>query len=66
MNLLGWPRSQAVEYMKENLLASDSEIHTETLRYSSDVPGQALAYMMGANKILELREKARAELEGRF
>ncbi len=66
MNILGWPRSRAVEYMKENLLVSDSEIHTETLRYSSDVPGQALAYMMGANKIFELREKARAELKDAF
>jgi uncharacterized protein (DUF885 family) len=66
MNLLGWPRSKAVEYMKENLLNSDSEIHTETLRYSSDIPGQALAYLMGANKIMELREKSRAELKDRF
>jgi uncharacterized protein (DUF885 family) len=66
MNLLGWSRSKAVEYMKENLLNSDSEIHTETLRYSSDIPGQALAYMMGANKIMELREKSRSELKDRF
>ena len=66
MNLLGWPRSRAVEFMKENLLVSDSEIHTETLRYSADVPGQALAYMMGANKIFELREKARGELKDAF
>ncbi len=66
MNMLGWPRSRAVQYMKENLLVSDAEIQTETLRYSSDIPGQALAYRMGANKIMELREKAREELKDRF
>jgi uncharacterized protein (DUF885 family) len=66
MNLLGWPRKRAIEYMKENLLVSDSEINTETLRYSSDIPGQALAYMMGANRIIELREKARNELKEKF
>ncbi len=66
MNLLGWSRSKAIDYMKANLLISDSEIQTETLRYSADIPGQALAYRMGCNKIMELREKARNQLKDRF
>lgn len=66
MNLLGWPRSRAIQYMQENLLISDSEIQTETLRYSADIPGQALAYRMGCNKFIELREKARNQLKDRF
>ncbi len=66
MNLMGWSREKAMQYMRENLLISDSEIQTETLRYSSDIPGQALAYRIGCNKIMELREKARNQLKDRF
>lgn len=66
MNLMGWTRAKAMQYMQENLLISDSEIQTETLRYSSDIPGQALAYRMGCNKIVELREKSKNALKDRF
>lgn len=66
MNLMGWSRAKAMQYMQENLLISDSEIQTETLRYSSDIPGQALAYRMGCNKLIELREKSRNALKDRF
>jgi uncharacterized protein (DUF885 family) len=66
MNLLGWPRAKAVAYMKENTLQSDKEIETETLRYSCDIPAQALAYKMGMRKFVELREKARRELGPKF
>jgi uncharacterized protein (DUF885 family) len=66
MNLLGWPRARAMEYMRENTIQSDTEIETETLRYSSDLPAQALAYKMGMRKFVELREKARAALGPAF
>ncbi|MBK5254675.1 MAG: DUF885 domain-containing protein [Vicinamibacteria bacterium] len=66
MNALGWSRERAIDYMKENAMESDTQILSETLRYSCDMPGQALAYKMGAMKILELREKAKAVLGPRF
>ncbi|HEV8608920.1 MAG TPA: DUF885 domain-containing protein [Thermoanaerobaculia bacterium] len=66
MNALGWSRARAVAYMKENTLESDAQIATETLRYSCDIPGQALAYKMGAAKIRELRQKAERELRTSF
>ena len=66
MNALGWSRAKAIAYMKENTLESDTQIATETLRYSCDIPGQALAYKMGAAKIRELREKAARELGTSF
>jgi uncharacterized protein (DUF885 family) len=66
MNALGWSRARAVAYMKENTLESDAQIATETLRYSCDIPGQALAYKMGAAKIRELRQKAERELGTSF
>jgi uncharacterized protein (DUF885 family) len=66
MNLMGWPRSKAIAYMKENTLQSDKEIDTETLRYSCDIPAQALAYKIGMRRFVELREKAARELGPKF
>jgi uncharacterized protein (DUF885 family) len=66
MNALGWSRDRAIEFMKENTLESDTQIATEALRYSCDIPGQALAYKMGSAKIRELREKARDALGPSF
>ena len=62
MNALGWSRARAIAYMKENTLESEAEIATETLRYSCDIPGQALAYKMGSAKIRELRVKSERAL----
>jgi len=66
MNALGWSRDRAIAYMKENTFEADLQISTETLRYSADIPAQALAYKLGARKIRELREKARAALGPAF
>lgn len=66
MNALGWTRQQAIDYMRENTLESDTQIGTETLRYAVDIPAQALAYKMGANEFWELRRRAEAELGTRF
>ena len=66
MNALGWSRARAIEYMKENTLESDAQIGTETLRYSCDIPGQALAYKMGAAKIRELRARTEGALGTAF
>ncbi|HSD72742.1 MAG TPA: DUF885 domain-containing protein [Thermoanaerobaculia bacterium] len=66
MNALGWSRSRAIAYLKENTLESDTQIATETLRYSCDIPGQALACKIGAARIRELREKASRELGKSF
>lgn len=62
MNALGWPRSKAVEYMEDRVLETPVQIGTETLRYSTSMPGQALAYKMGSAKIWELRRRAEREL----
>ncbi len=62
MNHMRWPREKAMAFMRENLLRSDAEIRTETLRYSCDIQGQALAYAMGAYRIRELRGRAEKAL----
>ncbi len=52
----GWTRQQAIDYG-----ISVSEVE----RYVA-APGQACAYMIGQLKILELRDKARRELGGKY
>jgi uncharacterized protein (DUF885 family) len=66
MNYYGWPRSKAVEFMRANLLESDTQIHTESLRYSCDIPGQALGYKMGMMKFRELRDKTEKALKEKY
>ncbi len=66
MNDLGWSREQAIAYMRENTLETDAQIATETLRYSCDMPGQALAYKIGSRRLLELRGEAMRRLGQRF
>ena len=66
MNHLGWSRERAMEFMHQNVLESDTQIETESLRYSTDMPGQALAYKVGSAKIWELRQRAERALGARF
>ncbi len=66
MNFFEWPRSQAIKFMKENLIESETQIKTETLRYSADIPAQALGYKLGSMKMFELRKKAEKKLGDRF
>ncbi|HYL27366.1 MAG TPA: DUF885 domain-containing protein [Candidatus Nitrosotalea sp.] len=66
MNALGWSRERAMQFMRENLTLSEAQIETESLRYSTDIPGQALAYKTGELTMLRLRKEARASLGARF
>ena len=66
MNYFDWSLEQAREFMRENTLESETQIATESLRYSTDMPGQALGYQMGKRKILDLRRKAEEALGDRF
>jgi uncharacterized protein (DUF885 family) len=66
MNEMQWPRQKAKALMKKYLLVSDRESETETLRYSSGMPAQALGYKIGSLKIWELRRKAEKALGAKF
>ena len=60
-----WTREQMIEYMLANNPMTVEDATKETERYI-DNPGQALSYKIGMLKILELRERAKAELGARF
>ena len=60
-----WNREQAIDYMISNTGMAESDVVAEIERYFI-MPGQALAYKVGMTKILELRDRARAELGDQF
>lgn len=66
MNALGWSLEEARAYLRTNGFMPETEVKSETLRYSCDVPGQALAYKLGDEFLIDLRERMRAELGERF
>ena len=65
MHYKGWTRDEALQYLADNTALSLQNVRTEIDRYIS-WPGQALAYKMGELKFLELRARARDELEDDF
>ena len=60
-----WTRQQAIDWFLANTPVAKGDIVSQVERYVV-YPGQATAYMIGKLKIMELREKARAELGPRF
>ncbi|MEG9326526.1 DUF885 domain-containing protein [Salinimicrobium catena] len=60
-----WTREEAIEYYKTNSPNAESDAVKMVERHIV-MPGQATAYKIGMNKILELREKAKKELGSDF
>ncbi|MCG8442043.1 MAG: DUF885 domain-containing protein [Caulobacterales bacterium] len=66
MNALGWSLDDARAYMRDTTFSSETQIESETLRYSTDIPGQALAYAYGLIKLMEFRARAEDALGDDF
>lgn len=66
LNELGWSLERAREYLADHSLQSPAVVAGETLRYSTDIPGQALGYFLGYEKMRDLRTRATAELGPQF
>ncbi|PKP82875.1 MAG: DUF885 domain-containing protein [Alphaproteobacteria bacterium HGW-Alphaproteobacteria-18] len=60
-----WTREQAVQYLMENTPNPEGDCRKAIDRYIV-MPGQATAYKIGMLKIVELRDRARAELGEAF
>jgi uncharacterized protein (DUF885 family) len=65
LHAFGWTRQQAVDYLRENTVMTEPEINSEVDRYI-EIPGQALAYMVGRLEIQRVRGEAAARLGDRF
>ncbi|WP_190282609.1 DUF885 domain-containing protein [Rhizorhabdus histidinilytica] len=61
----GWSRDQALDYMLTHSNIGKADATAEVERYIA-IPGQALAYKIGALTILKLKAKARQELGAKF
>lgn len=61
----GWTRQQAIDYMRAATGMESNRVAWEVDRYISQ-PAQALTYMIGQLKFIELREKAQRALGARF
>ena len=61
----GWTREQAIDYMLTHSNMGKTDVTAEVERYIA-IPGQALAYKIGALTIQRLRAKAEAELGDKF
>lgn len=66
MNALGWTLEQARDYMRENAFMPETEILSESVRYSCDIPGQALAYKLGDTEMFKMRDAMREQLGEAF
>jgi uncharacterized protein (DUF885 family) len=60
-----WTREQAIDYMLSHSNIGKTDATAEVERYIA-IPGQALAYKIGALTIQRLRRKAEAELGPKF
>jgi len=60
-----WTRQEGIDYYKENTPAVESACVKMVERHIV-MPGQATAYKIGMNKILDLREKAKEQLGDKF
>ncbi|MBV7255240.1 DUF885 domain-containing protein [Pacificimonas sp. WHA3] len=61
----GWTRDQSIKYMLDNSGMTNTEVIAEVERYIA-IPSQAVAYKVGALKIMELKARAMTALGDRF
>jgi uncharacterized protein (DUF885 family) len=66
MNVLGWSLERAREYMRAHSGMTETEVLSETLRYSCDIPAQSLAYKLGDLQIIRLRDRMKGALGAAF
>ena len=66
MHAFGWSRQQAVDYLRENTVMADVGDRRREIDRYIEMPGQALAYMVGRLEIQRVRAEAEARMGDRF
>jgi uncharacterized protein (DUF885 family) len=65
LHAFGWTRAMAVDYLRANTAIADGDVESQVDRFV-EIPGQALAYMVGRLEIQRLRGEAEARMGDRF
>lgn len=65
IHYMGWSREKAIDFMYQETGRFKGQVESEIARYTV-WPGQACAYLVGREKILELREFAQTKLGTKF
>ena len=65
MHAFGWSRERSIAYFLDNAAKTELDVTNEIDRYITD-PGQACSYKLGQLQIIELRDRAKAELGAKF
>ena len=65
LHVHGWSRERAVQFMLQNTALPRREIEIEVDRYIS-MPGQSLSYMLGYDRIRQMRQRAHKALGPKF
>jgi uncharacterized protein (DUF885 family) len=66
MNYYGWSLQRARDYFRRVAFVTEADVATETLRYSTDIPGQALGYRIGERWFHETRSRVARALGPAF
>ncbi|MFD7630816.1 DUF885 domain-containing protein [Streptomyces sp. NPDC059851] len=66
LNLGTLSLEQARDFMRANSIEADGQIASDLLRYSTDLPGQALSYRAGFLEFVRLRAGAESDLGAGF
>lgn len=66
MNAFGWPLDKARVFMRAHAIENDAQVVSETLRYSTDMPCQALGYFLGYDAFRQGRSRAQTALGTHF
>jgi uncharacterized protein (DUF885 family) len=62
---LGWTREQAMDCWRKNIPGQDAIAEREVIR-CTNWPAQALSYKVGAQKIMEIRDKLQKKQGAKF
>ncbi|TGD32106.1 DUF885 domain-containing protein [Brevibacterium sp. S22] len=66
LNCGWWDLDQSLQFMRRNMSLSEAQLQSEAIRYSTDLPAQALTYRAGYLTITRMRAEAERRMGERF
>lgn len=66
LNCGWWDLDQSLQFMRRNMSLSEAQLQSEAIRYSTDLPAQALSYRAGYLTIVRMRSDTERRMGERF